>query len=264
MALAIAATSGLGPQPSIDVTATGVTGSSVTVWRNWAGRRVELRGVKSAPALAGTMAWTDYEAPLDVAVTYQITVRSISGAILGSAQSSSVTITSPMPWLSDPLAPAVATPISRMIMPSAAEQLFERESVVALPIGSRLPVSISDVEREASGVALVFSVSDATELEAIRAVLRSASPFLLRVPAAEGTLLPALAYCHAKAVQLLRPGNAMPLYRIAMSVTLVREQAAHVMVPPRTYARLLAEATDYADLLGQRQNYLGVLRGGGS
>lgn len=248
------------PSALVDVTGIPVGAVTLRVWRSWASKRVQVRGGPFAAA-GSIYGLTDYEVPFGVDVSWQVEAVDGSGGVLESAQTGLVQLAVDDCWLQDPVSPSVCTVASRV----AAESFETIDYVVdgqVLPVaGAAEPVATAGVRRAGSNIPLRIYCADELEAAAVRVVMVSAVPVLLRWPASYQLPLPKLAYLYAPTVSdglvSAIPGKST----ISCTVDVVAPPAAAVAVPTRTYNDLLAEASTYSDVLTQRATYLEVLRG---
>lgn len=262
MPITLSAVPQLAGNPSLSLTFSGVTGDRVTVSRLWAGTSAVLRGAKDIPTSGSVLVATDWEAPFGVPVTYSVECRSNAGAIVDQWQSTPVTLPVSRSVISDPVAPGIFSEV-RLSGTSLSSISKPLPSEVLQVIGSDLPIGVVGT-RQAGSMPLAFWTRTDAELSSVLNVLTSAGVVLLRCPPGVN-LLPPLAYFVAPNLELVdinrhAAGTEM---RTELAVTLVRPPGAKVVVPVRTYANLMEEASSYADLRTKylSTGYAGVLRG---
>lgn len=257
------------PTPHVDVVVTAIPAgaATITVTSTASGERTIVRG-GSAQKLGGatSFAITDYAAPFGVPITYTATTYSAAGAVTSSEQVTTAPIDINVGWISDPLAPGV----------SAAVPWFDDASFGftyargggAVPIaGTSLPVAVTDIRQAASDIPLGLIALESLQAFALRTVLLSADPFLLRLPPAWGLPLPGAVYLTADGIgeavipKSLAGQPVVDVTLFSMTASRVAPQVANVIVPPRTYQTVLNEAGTYSNLLALRPTYLNVLTG---
>lgn len=258
------------PCPRVDLLVSAIPNSAVyiSVWRSTPGdRKVYVRGGNTVrTGGADTWSFTDYEAPLGYASVY--TVQAVAaGVIIASAQ-----VTAPVDgtqdvWLSDPLAPGVSAAV-RIADGSLSSFTYTLDRSLVTVAGAALPVSVSGVRTAAGAFPVSLMADDVDTAGGVREVLTSADVVLLRVPAGRGVPLPPAAYMSADAVtetvvaERDQTGQVGASYwQFDLAADLVAMPNASVVVPPRTYATVLAESGTYANLVTLRPTYLDVLRG---
>ncbi|WHT21025.1 hypothetical protein N8J89_08140 [Crossiella sp. CA-258035] len=153
----------------------------LNVYRIQDGVATPVRGAFPSPDPATVQTVYDYEAPLDVAVSYKVTTPWLAFAALFS---SSVTlVSSGLSWLTHP------TSVQLAMNPLVAEQPEREHSLdqaVLTPIGRRYPVVISAAVRQAPSQDLILYTKTLTERTQLLALVQSGSPLLLRTPASYG------------------------------------------------------------------------------
>lgn len=261
----LAATRAAGTQPAVDLTVTAIPAGTVrmTIRRSYLGESSVVRDANSAATNGAlTLVYSDFETPFGVAVTYTAFASSASGAQLGTAQSAPVTITSDVPWISDPLSPGVATAVV-LINESLQEIGHDAPGQVVQIAESGLPVALMGVPGEASSVPLRFKAATSVNGFAIRQVLRQANPLLLRVPPVYGAHVPnidGLAYIAFTGWQDVKVSGEHDQIVLSGGVQ-VAAPSSPVVAPPRTYGDVRNEANSYGDLTTMYDNYLELLRG---
>lgn len=267
MAIAISAAVSTSTNPGVDLTVTGLTvtaGFTLTITRAWAGQTGKVRGASSAIVTGATMVVTDYESPIDgTSTTWTITEYNASGAIVGTASSSALTVSLASVWISDPLAPGAACPIA--LHANALEQVdYSRDGGPSAVIGAASPVALVGQRHIASGIDVDIKCPGLADATNALAVLNTADPVCIRVPAgAAYAVLPSVAYISAATVsrssRTMKYGGTMSVIR--WSGDLVRAPAVPVVAPSRTYADLAAASATYSGLPTLYTDYLAALRG---
>lgn len=247
--------------PLVTLTISGVTGARITVSRQWFGQRAPVRGGQLALVLGSVMIAQDWEAPFGIPVTYTVECYSGAGVLLESWLSGPITIPVTVPWISDPIAPRSACAVS-LDGDSMRSMEYGRDGKVVGILGSSQPIAVVGTRNEASGFSLGFQVDTDNERETVLSILKSADPVLVRLPPA-WVLLPPLAYVTADSVTeedvtRFAGGTKSTLW---IDGTLVSPQTANVIVPPRTYADLAAEASTYADMSALYPTYADAQKG---
>lgn len=162
--------------PRVVVTVTGLTaGTPFTLSRVVDEVAAPLRGY--APATpAGTVAVAaDSELPFDRLATYRV-----EQAAASAESAPPVYIAADAPWLSDPITGRAAR-VTVVDWPELTRP--SRSSIIAVA-GRAAPVVVSRVRGTPSGDRITLRTGTADELAAVRAVLATGAPLLLRVPAA--------------------------------------------------------------------------------
>lgn len=253
------------PAPSILVALSGLTGATVSVWRLWDGKRVELRGALNAAVLGSTREFVDYEAPFGIAVSYLASTYTSLGVTIETSQSNNAYLNVDKVWISDPLAPNVATPVT-LDKESLATYNLTREGTIAPINATPTSVGILGIRRAPSRIPVNILCRTTVEMELALAVLKLADPFLMRCPAdLTRFVLPPLSYCTSDNLQprfYAGPqGSGSYISVLAMTVDLVAPPAVDVVIPPRTYGNVLVENSTYADILANYTDYAALARG---
>lgn len=248
------------PSPRAEIVLSSIPagGVTTTVERIYAGERSVVRGAWRAPSVGGFTV-TDYEAPLNIPVTYQATSYNTSGgAVSQSPISSSVTLVltgAQFAWVSDPLSPALAVKAT-MEKATAGELGYDAPAAVLKPMGRRYGVAVMGTRLAATGVPFTLITTTNPEADTLRDLVTQAAPLCVR-PATTNRL-PALFYLAAGRVAE-KPYLGGP--RVwDLSGDIVSPPSAAVAVPLRTYAELLAGYTSYAAVDAAKATYLEVLR----
>lgn len=160
--------------------------TSVTITRTHPSGRVWIvRQWNGAPTGgAPSMAGTDYEAPIGVAVTYAVTAKSATET---SPSSNTVTVTleastSDTVWLKDPRVPALNR---RVLVEKFDTQQFDGRVGVMPVIGRPTPVTIGDVREAATGT-IVLTVLTADDVVGIHYLTASGNPLLFQTSSRYG------------------------------------------------------------------------------
>lgn len=173
-----------GPSPALRVTVTGidtVTGADyITVQRvTSSAGRVNVRGAVRIPATGDSFYIDDYEAPLNVPVTYDPVLYDDEGLTLANQpQSSPQTLETPVneAWLADPLRPTVSMLVNIEEWP---KRNYAQPSSVLNVTGRARPVVLLDT-RQAMVSAVVLLTRTANERDALRDLLLTTNPVLMR------------------------------------------------------------------------------------
>lgn len=260
---------GLGPpSPYVEIVMSPIPPDAWTwtVWRNAQGQpRTAVRGAFQSLAAAGYA--TDFEAPFDRLITYTIeTADALGEPSELSPPSTPVVLSSPdMLWLSDPLNPSSAEPISLvgsdgsvLLNTSLAEITYGGRSTILPITGSALPVASSDVRIAPAGVEFVILTPTLGGSAHLRELLTQAAPFLARGPALLAFLSGA-AYMAADDVVEHPYRDGASVWSFAADT--VRAPTSAVIVEPRTWDDVLDEAGTWNDVLANNATWLDVLRG---
>lgn len=236
------------PCPRVELTLTGMTAgdSTLTVWRSLDGVREAVRGARGV-TVDGSGFWTDYEAPLNRALSY--TVEVTSGADYGAdpGMPAGVIVSSADWWIQDPLVPnsAVALSVTKKdgttprLTSAAIRELEYRSGLQVIPImGSSAPMAITGQRLAASGVDLSMFTDAVEAATTLRNLLLQAVVLLVR-PGAEqiGQVLPGsvyLAVAAPKEVPVTVPlGGALTRWDLVGDT--VAPPAMSILVPVWTY-----------------------------
>lgn len=260
----VTATATATPQPQVNLLVDAMPAGTayVTIYRSFAGERGVVRDANRA-ATGGALSrpYADYDVPFGVPVTYSAYAFSTAGAQLALASSGVVQVNVSVPWISDPLAPGRAIPVV-LINESLQEITHDTPGDIGSVLESELQVAIMGTTQQASSVPLRFLIP--TELHRIQVttVLRSANPFLLRVPPDFYSTLPALAFIAHTSLSVTKISRSQPEHdHIALAGVAVQPPSAPVVLSKRTYADVKGEASAYGDLPVIFADYLGLLRG---
>jgi len=255
----------------ISMTITGLTadpGNTIEVTRSWSsdfdsGSDV-IRAAQKQQVTGTTMFFQDYEAPFYTTITYTAIERDSSGAIIDSGQDSTVVnYLGNQVWLSDPLAPETAVPVTLEL--AALTQLsYVRDGDLPQPLGASLPVAVVGTRRGLSGVPFDVLCSSRSEFAAVRSLLTTVDPVCVRVP--EGDLwdfLPPVMYVSSSQVSVipLTRNKGIKSMKLAWTFDRVRASTIPVVNSSWTYDGLEALFATYADLPLHYSTYLDMQRG---
>lgn len=253
-------------QPAVEllVDAMPAGTSTVSIWRTFSGERSVVRDADGAKTGGATSRpYTDWEVPIGVPTAYQVYAYSSAGAVLGSAQSEPMTVDGNVAWISDPLAPGRACAVS-LINESLQEISHEVQGDIASVVESGLAVAVMGTIGEASSVPLQFKAPTALIGLQIRTVLRSANPFLLRLPASwDPYQIPTLTYIAFTSYSDIKIRGEIDHITIG-GAQAVSGPISPVVLAARTYGDVRDEASTYGDVQAQHATYLGLLRGDAS
>lgn len=192
------------PCPRVEITVTGLDAvgpSRVTVWRSTVGgKRRAVRGWKNR-LVFGSDIEIDYEAPLGREIRYDLQV--ISGAVTPLRVSATCTLDATEGLIQDPLVPSSNVPLSAFsgsglpvptLAPTAFRKLtYDMGSSQERVLGSDTPVGFAGQRMVASGVDFSTLTDSAEQGTALRNLLMTAYPVLVR-PLPEWGDLPDLLY----------------------------------------------------------------------
>lgn len=192
------------PCPRVEITLTGldpVGPSRVTVWRSTVGgKRRAVRGWKNR-LVFGSDIGIDYEAPLGREIRYDLQV--ISGAGTPLRVTATCTLAATEGLIQDPLVPSSNVPLvdfsgsgipTPTLAPSAFRKLtYDMGSSQERVLGSDTPVGFAGQRMVASGVDFSTLTDSAEQGTALRNLLMTAYPILVR-PLPEWGDLPDLLY----------------------------------------------------------------------
>lgn len=249
------------PSPRVEIVLASIPGTAVTttVVRSVAGKQATVRGALKGSSIGG-FAVTDYEAPLNVPITYIATsYNSGGGAVSQSPISATVTLTDSSAaymWISDPLQPSSAL---KMLVEvgTAASLTYTAPAETLAPIGRPEPIAVIGTRRIAGGVQVRLASFTLAEAAAARDLLDSAGVLCLRPAVSQR--MPALGYV-APADIVETPVGYAGAVVWSLDSDLVAASGATVMVPFHTYAELLDAHSTYAEVLAAKATYLDVLR----
>lgn len=192
------------PCPRVEITVTGldpVGPSRVTVWRSTVGgKRRAVRGWKNR-LVFGSDIEIDYEAPLGREIRYDLQV--ISGAVTPLRVTATCTLAATEGLIQDPLVPSSNVPLvdfsgsgipTPTLAPSAFRKLtYDMGSSQERVLGSDTPVGFAGQRMVAAGVDFSTLTDSAEQGTALRNLLMTAYPILVR-PLPEWGDLPDLLY----------------------------------------------------------------------
>lgn len=239
------------PCPRVEVTLTGLTAgdSVINLWRTADGQREPVRGARGV-TVNGSAFFTDYEAPLNRELSYDVEVLSGS-AVADIGTPAYVTVASSTWWIQDPLVPGSAIPLGVRsdgteypCLTAAALSALERKAgVQVIPImGSSKPIAITGQRLAEAGVDFSMFTKAAEASTQLRNLLQQGTVLLVRKGAELGDALPGSVYTAIPSV-VERPvtvpigGN---LTRWDLTGDTVAAPAMSVLVPIWTYGDVQA------------------------
>lgn len=236
------------PCDRVEITVTDLppTTNEVTIWRTADGRRRPVRGFRNFP-IVGSDAVTDYEAPLDRLLSYELEVTSGEG-MDGPAVTEQITITPATVhgWIQDPLDPdsaikvyAVAGPDGEpTLLPSAVAQLeYEADTSIIKIMGNDEPVALLGQRMQASNVPFHFFTDAAQQASDLRELIGQAPILLIRPGADWGPSLPGACYV-APPVPQESPAGIIygnPYTEWKFTSSLVMPPSMNIVIPFWTY-----------------------------
>lgn len=245
------------PMPATGITVTGLDGSGpsrVTIYRSTPGgvRRI-VRGWDRR-LVFGSDYTIDYEVPLGRLVTYELVV--VSGAVTPGRTSDTITITSSVGYIQDPLMPLGAVPVSSgvdvdssaVLSATAFRKLEYAVSKTKMqPIGAREPVVFAGQRMAASGVDFSVLTEAAEQGSALRRLFLDTSLVLVRTLPQWGDL-PDLFYTVPEVSEEPVYGDTGALMTTwRLSGDTVRPPSLQVLVSLWTYDQVEALWTTYAE-----------------
>lgn len=253
------------PRTEITVAVTGT--QSVTVWRTTVvgsvSHRAKVRGADNVSAQAAFFV-TDYETPLAQTVSYTVV---LDGGPEGAA--STVFIPQTYAWIQDPLAPTRAAPLAlksgqgvAAVRGSAMTEVSYSQPVTLVPVlGSDLPVALGGTRQAPSRMPFDLFCAIAEETSRVRAVLREASPVLLRALPIMEQLPPTAFLSVADVVE--EPittfiGGTLTRFRLVVDV--VAGPSVRIVVPVWTYGDVADLWATYGDVAATGRTYLDFQR----
>lgn len=234
------------PAATVTISRTGPSGTPATV-----------RGYAGAPALAGAQTARDFEAPIGVPLTYTLTSRNASGAVVDTF-TASITVpggTCDM-WIND-LARVGNT--MQVVVEQLAELEYRVPASVHEIIARRDPIVTSDVAHTPA-FELSFLTDTLDERDRARALLGNGVPVLLRTPPEDGIGNLYFAVLGYTEQRFLTPGEA-PERRFVVDGRQVSRPDPDLYAPIgiATYQHVKATFATYAVLKAERPNYDAVL-----
>lgn len=165
---------------SFSLTVSGLTGvNTITVSRNNPdGSVATVRSAGSQPTGgATTMAFFDFEAPLDQLVTYTVT-PDVGSPVTGSAVK--ITTDGQTFWLKNVSQETLSTKVTMASM----SPLTRRARILATypVLGRANPIVVSDVRAGREGT-MVLTTADATAAKAVRSIFTAGNALFLQCPA---------------------------------------------------------------------------------
>jgi hypothetical protein len=262
------------PSPNVVVTFSDLDPATdvVNVWRTVDGKRRPVRGARRR-SVVGSDFVTDYEAPLNRSISYDLEI--LSGVCAGvTVTTATTTITSSVSgWLSDPLAPSSAVPVYGDVGPNGEPGLdfdafgqFEYKSEVSelIVMGTDEPVALVGQRQAANGIDLNATTLAGTQTTALRSLIKQAGVLLLRPVSGWASGIPGLCYLAAPSVleQSVneKMGGSMVAWKIKGDI--VAPPAANAAVPTTTYGTVSGNYATYAAFVAAHpgQLYLDVIK----
>lgn len=249
------------PRIRLNVTDTGSPAiTSANVFRqNPDGRTVPVRTFDGNPLILTTSGSNrvgllyDYEAPLGEAVSY-------STAESPGTVSAQVTMDDPSIWLVHVGVPELSMAVE-LRAGSFAEEEWDVRQGVHWPIGRDTPVVQTDGARRAPSSSLTVAVELASDMWALRDLLRDAGPLLLNVPVSMG-LGVETSYIAVGAVRNRRPSDigGDPMRALELPYQVVDRPAGGSQAE-RNFADVVADNATYADLTAKYGTFFDLLVG---
>lgn len=185
---------------SVRVTISGVASTTTfTLTRLCEGVTLTVPGWR-AKQFVDTYVYTDSCVPLNRPVTYALLVNGVIAA------SATITLSSSLGWLQDPLQPNHSVPVAMRYAQTGAVTLdesslrsftFDAKSSAIQVMGAKYPAAFGGQRQGAAGVNVSFSSNDQDTADAVEALFMDA-PIVLYRPADRTSHLPALSYILAK------------------------------------------------------------------
>jgi hypothetical protein len=231
----------------LDVTCPATT-TGLSIWRVApSGNIAYVRGWDPGAAAPGAVIARDYEAPLGIELDYYAVANDASG--IGGATSTAATITIPAGdcevWLVD-----LARPINslQVRVESLAELEFPAAVGVHRVLNRRAPVLTSLPTWTPEGELIVLT-DDEPQRDAVRALLGSGFPFLLRTTPAWGI---GNMYCGMLGFvegRIVAPGDA-PYRRFRVAIVQVERPDPALFEPsaPNTWQNVADTFADWAEV----------------
>ena len=241
----------------IEVTGVPAGADTFTVTRTApSGNKAGVRGAVNAPVSIPTEIVRDWEVPLDIAVTYTVTVYD-GATVVGTATATFTAAWGECPaWLVDLARPTNSLPLT---IESMDELDFASAVGVHRILNRRAPV-LTSLPAWTPSSELNVLTDTLSERDQVRNLLGSGYPFLLRTSPDQGIGNMYLGVTDFVEERFLRPGDA-PARRFKVSVIQVErpDPAIFVPTPPNTYANVKATFATYAALLAAVGTYDALL-----
>lgn len=174
MATLTAVVQGTDP-PKVQITAEGITGDTMTLYRAVAGNRFPVRGALNAPPTGTAMVWVDHGAPFGVPVQYVLVEQDAATETETETVSNQVTLLSSAPWITNPIT-GEGVEITIETWP---ELTYAARQTLVDVSGRPAPIVVSDVRSAAaSGMTLLTRTRE--QLYALRDVLASGDVLQVR------------------------------------------------------------------------------------
>lgn len=253
------------PRVEIVVSPMPTTADTITVWRQWSGRRSQVRDAVGV-TVSGAFLVVDYEAPLGVPLIYTCETADANGVASELSAEATVTVDVSTIWMQDALDPTSAIEVQSSgtagitaIGDSFAPMIYELTGQVLPIVGSRDPVAVGGTRRAASQVPLSLITRSASDTTAVRVLWDQAFPLCVRVPSTipqhDGLMY--LAFTEFREAPY--PGWDKTLFTAVADS--VRGPGLGVIVNPRQFDHLLDEAATFTDLIALYPTFLDVQRG---
>jgi hypothetical protein len=166
------------PQGRVQIAVAWPAAQYIHVYRIQDGTATRVRGASPSPDPSGTQTVYDYEAPLDVSVSYKITTPWLAFA---SIASNTVTLaSSSSTWLGHPSNPTWNIQVRIKEFPTRIRSI---ERGVFRVVGRSRPVVVTGGLRQDAVGDLCFYTETIAENTALRRILADGAPLLLRAPA---------------------------------------------------------------------------------
>lgn len=250
------------PSPGVRLTVTNPAVGSVTytVRRSSASSEpgTVVRGA-SKKIIVGAATVADFEVPLGEAVTYEAVTYDALGEESTPSAPVVITVASGTPWLTDPLNPDAALPVTFDYHAPSRSMPVEQEAMY--PLGSARAVVVSG--RRALGTyGLSLAACTLADLQALRSLLLGLTVAMIRVPDPTWDV-PQDYYAlgevaESRVSQLLRVGGRV----FSFPATLTRRPDPSIEAPLWTYADSTATGRTYAQSTALGRTYLVRSQGG--
>jgi hypothetical protein len=204
----------------------------------------------------------DFFPPLNLPITYRVVEESGVITVAGST----ITFTSDVGWLSDPLDPRTAVSLvpngwpddegqTLLTLGTEAEATYAQAVEVTQTFGARYPVLSAGQRQAASAVPMLLTHDAAVEAGALQQLLLEAGVLVYRPPI-QGLLDP-VAYITLGDVKQVRHGMTSDIAQWEMTATQGRPVNLKLVIPWFTYEQVVTDWNDptpqtYADVLTLR------------
>jgi hypothetical protein len=232
----------------------GLSGATYTITRTGpSGTPAAVRGAERAPVTGATAIARDFEVPLDVPLTYQVTAYDAAGNSLGSASAAfQVAYDDCQAWLTDLARPTNTLPLT---VESMAELAYESAAAVHRVLDRRTPV-MTTLPAWTPSTELIVLTTSLDERDRVRDIFGSGYPVLIRTDPEQGIGNFYVGLTDFTEERLVALGVA-PQRRFRATCHQVERPDPGIFVPtpPNLYSNVKATYADYAALTAAVASY---------